>query len=101
MIRHIVLLKLDDSYAQAEKDAIKIALQKKLLDLKDDIVELLHIEVHANNPEASSANFDIMLDTNFNSMVDLTAYQEHASHQKVLKYIKTLKVQRAAIDYNF
>lgn len=100
MIKHIVLWKLDDSYATAEKDAIKIALRKKLLDLKEEINVLIYIEIYENNPEASEKNYDILLDTNFNSMEDLAVYQEHPSHQKVLKYVKTLKVQRAAIDYS-
>lgn len=101
MIKHIVLWKLDDSYAKAEKDAIKIALRKKLLDLKEEINELIHIEVYENNPEASEKNYDILLDTTFNSMEELVAYQEHLSHQKVVKYIKSLKAQRAGIDYSF
>lgn len=101
MIKHIVLWKLDDSYAPAEKDAIKIALQKKLLDLEEEISELLHIEVYFNSPKAAPKNFDILLDTVFNSMEDLAKYQTHAAHQKVVKYIQTLKLQRSAIDYNF
>ena len=101
MIKHIVLWKLDDSYLPAEKDAIKNALRKKLLDLQDEISELLHIKVYLNSPEASANNNDILLDTIFNSMEDMTKYQSHPSHQKVVKYIQTLKIQRAAIDYSF
>lgn len=101
MIKHIVLWKLDDSYTTAEKDAVKIALRKKLLDLQEEISELLHIEVYMNSPEASENNYDLLLDTIFNSMQDLAAYQAHPSHQKVVKYIKTLKIQRAAVDYSF
>lgn len=101
MIKHIVLWKLDDSYAQAERDAIKIAMRKKLLDLEEEISEILHIEVYLNSPEASANNYDLFLDTIFNSMEDLAIYQAHPSHQKVGKYIETLKIQRAAVDYSF
>jgi hypothetical protein len=101
MIKHIVLWKLDDSYAPAEKDAIKIALRKKLLDLEEEISELLHIEVYLNDPELSANNYDLLLDTIFSSMEDLAAYQMHPSHQKVVKYIHSLKLQRAGIDYTF
>lgn len=101
MIKHIVLWKLDDSYAPAEKDAIKIALRRKLLDLKEDISEILQIEVYIKSPEAPPKHYDLLLDTIFNSMEDLATYQSHPSHQKVVKYIQTLKLQRAAIDYSF
>ena len=101
MIKHIVLWKLDESYKPAEKEAIKIALRKKLFDLKEEISELLHIEVYLNGPDTPVNNFDIMLDTVFNSMEELAAYQSHPSHQKVVNYVKSLKLQRAAIDYGF
>ena len=101
MIKHIVLWKLDESYNPAEKEAIKNALRKKLLDLQEEINELLHMEVYLNSPEASAKNYDIMLDTVFNSIGDLEIYQAHPSHQKVLKYVQSLKIQRAAINYSF
>jgi hypothetical protein len=101
MIKHIVLWKLDESYAPAEKDAIRIAIRKKLLDLENEIGELMHIEVYLNDQESSQENYDILLDAIFNSMDDLAKYQEHPSHQKVVNYIRTLKLQRAAIDYSF
>lgn len=101
MIKHIVLWKLDESYSAAEKDAIRNALRKKLLDLEEEISELIHIEVYLNSLEASAKNYDLLLDTIFNSMEDLAAYQAHPSHQKVVNYIQTLKLQRAAIDYSF
>lgn len=101
MIKHIVLWKLDESYNSAEKEAIKNALRKKLFDLQDDISELLHIEVYLNSPEALAKNYDIMLDTVFNSVEDMEAYQAHPSHQNVVKYVQSLKLQRAAIDYSF
>jgi hypothetical protein len=101
MIKHIVLWKLDDSYSTPEKDAIKIALRKKLFDLKEEIRELQHIEVYLNSPEASMHNFEVMLETIFSSLEELAVYQAHPSHIKVAEYIASLKLQRAAIDFSF
>ena len=56
---------------------------------------------YVNDSEAPSVNYDIMLDTIFNSMNDLEEYQRHPAHMRVVEYIKSLKLQRAAIDYNF
>lgn len=100
MIKHIVLWKLDDSYSDAEKEAVKNALRKKLLDLKDEIEVLIHIEVYLNSPEASPNNYDILLDTIFNSLEDLATYQAHPSHQKVGKNISihlSISVQPSTI----
>jgi hypothetical protein len=101
MIKHIVLWKLDNSYLPAEKEKIRHLMRKKLLKLEQTITLLLHIEVYFNNDEASGNNYDIVLDTVFNSMDDLAIYQAHPDHLKVAEYIKTLKLQRAAIDFSF
>jgi hypothetical protein len=101
MIRHIVLWKLDDSYPADEKLKIKKQLKKMLLHLLDNIDELRHLEVNFNLEAAAPSNFDVLLDTEFESISDLKAYQVHPQHLKVVEYIKTLKLQRTAIDYEF
>jgi hypothetical protein len=99
MIKHIVLWKLDESYSFEEKQNILETFSDKLFNLVGKIDELKSLNVHLNSKEASSSNFDIMLETTFNSFVDLDAYQIHPEHQKVVEYVKSLKRQRACIDY--
>lgn len=99
MIKHIVLWKLDDSYTISEKDSLLKEFSQKLMALSGKIDELKSIKVYLNSKEAASANFDIMLETTFDSFVDLDAYQAHPEHQKVVEYVKSLKRQRACIDF--
>jgi hypothetical protein len=101
MIKHIVLWKLDASYSDLEKEEIRNEFRQKLVGLKDQIQVLLNLEVYLNSDKASGSNFDILLETIFNSFDDLNTYQLHPSHIKVVEYVKTLKLQRAAIDFQF
>ena len=101
MIRHIVLWKLDSSYTVEEKKEIKKQLESKLNNLLGVIDQLSFLEVSFNSEAANDTNFDIMLDSGFESLEDLKIYQEHPEHLKVGAYIKSLKAQRAAIDYEY
>jgi hypothetical protein len=101
MIRHIVMWKLDSSYTIDEKTEIKKQLNNKLLHLLDEIDQVRFIEVNINAEKASQANFDIVLDSAFENMDDLKVYQDHPEHLKVVEYIKTLKLQKAAVDYEY
>ncbi len=101
MLKHIVLWKLDANYTAVEKDKIKHEFRQRLTGLKDEIPELLTLEVFFNSELASSSNYDIILETIFNSIDDLNTYQHHPAHQNVVAYVKSLKQQRAAIDFMF
>ena len=99
MIRHVVLWKLDASYSEPEKAALLKEFRTRLLELKNHIAVLKQIDVYINDTEAAKGNFDIMLDTLFQTMNDVTTYQVHPQHVKVAEYVKNLKLQRAAIDF--
>lgn len=101
MIRHLVLWKLDTSYSSEEKAMIKKQLKDMLLHLQVKIDKLKTIEVNFNSENAAASNYDIMLDTSFESFNDLKIYQENAEHLKVVEYIKTIQLQRTAIDYEY
>jgi hypothetical protein len=101
MVKHIVLWKLHESYSEKEKQAILREFMTRLLKLDKTITVLLHLEVYLRDQETADSNYDIMLDTVFHSLADLQEYQEHPDHQKVVSYIKGLKLHRAAIDFTF
>jgi hypothetical protein len=99
MIKHVVLWKLDERYSDSEKHKIRQEFRERLYSLKNDIPVLLHIEVYLNSENSAAVNHDIMLDTVFNTFDDLTTYQSHPAHIRVVEYVKTLKLQRASIDF--
>jgi hypothetical protein len=100
MINHTVLFKLKEfNSASAKKEALE-RLSGALLDLKNKISELKHIEV---NPHYTldAPSFDICLITHFDSIADLDVYRVHPEHLKVVDLVKELTTERAAVDFNF
>ena len=95
MIKHIVMWKLKD------ENKIKNAalLKKKLLALKDQIKEIKEIEVGINSQEASSENYNVVLVSEFLSMEELNKYTVHPAHQDLVKYVRTIRDIRTAVDY--
>jgi len=99
MINHIVLFKLKD-YPESEKPLL-IAQMKSLLEgLKGKIDELKHIEVGVNY-ELNAKSYDLALLTHFNSVEDLDKYRIHPEHKKVLTRFSELRLERAAVDFEF
>ncbi len=101
MIRHLVFFKLaEEAEGNAKAENILI-VKEKLEALKAVIPIIRKIEVFSNHPLASSENYDIMLDSEFDSLEDLKTYAEHPEHLKVGEFIGKVRIGRAAIDYEF
>jgi hypothetical protein len=99
MINHVVLFKLKD-YSEAERQMI-IAEMKSLLEgLKGKIDELIYIEVGVNY-ELNLKTYDLALLSHFNSIEDLDKYRVHPEHKKVLARFSELRLDRAAVDFEF
>ena len=101
MIRHIVLFKIESTFTDTEKTNIKTRLKDMLLDLEHKIKEIRSISVWLNAREAKATNYDIMLDTTFDSLDALERYRVHPDHVNVLEYVNSIKLQRVAIDSDF
>ena len=99
MIKHIVLFKLAEKAEGRSKEDNAILIKEKLESLKVMIKEIHEIEVSINDTEASSYNYDIILDSEFASFSDLEKYINHPEHKKVGEIISTVRISRAAIDY--
>ncbi|TNF40635.1 MAG: Dabb family protein [Bacteroidetes bacterium] len=99
MINHVVLFKLKD-YSETEKPLI-IAEMKSLLEgLRGKIDELKYIEVGVNY-ELNTKSYDVALLSHFNSIEDLDKYRVHSEHKKVLARFSELRLERAAVDFEF
>lgn len=99
MIKHIVLFKLAEKAEGRSKEDNAILIKEKLESLKVMIKEIHKIEVSINDTEASSYNYDIILDSEFASFSDLEKYINHPEHKKVGEFISKVRISRAAIDY--
>ena len=98
MIKHIVLWKIADT---ADKKDKAMAIKKNLEALKDKISYIKEIHVGINFNETESAS-DIVLESVFETVDDLNAYQNHPDHKAVgANYVRPNVSERRVVDYEF
>jgi len=91
MIKHIVLFKVNN------KEKIEEA-KKRILSLKEKIPEIIDIEVFTDIGFDKTAS-DFGLITTLKDKDSLKIYAEDKEHLKVIEFIKTIAIERRAIDY--
>ena len=99
MIKHIVLFSLADAAEGKTKAENALIIKEKLEALPLSIPEIRKMEVFINSENAPAGNYDIMLDSEFDSMDDLHTYAVHPEHVKVAEFVGKVRTARAAIDY--
>ena len=97
MVKHIVMWKLKETFSEAEKKEIAQTFKQDLEALSDLMAGVIKIKVEMAPLESS--NVDMMLDSEFDCIDTLNAYQVHPSHQKVSAYLKDKVVSRNCMDY--
>lgn len=98
MIHHVVMWKLKDSAEGKNKSENALIIKQKLEDLADVIpqIESIHVGINIEN---KYSNFDLVLDSYFNSMEDLLAYQVHPKHNEIADFIGKVREERSCVDY--
>ena len=97
MVKHIVLFKLKESLSVAEKQDIMNRFKAAIEALPQTICFIRHIFVGLNmNP---AEQWDICLDSTFDSLEDVKAYSVHPAHQAAAALLKDVKEARACTDY--
>ena len=78
-----------------------MAIKKNLEALKDKISYIKEIHVGINFNETESAS-DIVLESVFETVDDLNAYQNHPDHKAVgANYVRPKVSERRVVDYEF
>jgi hypothetical protein len=98
MIKHIVMWKLKDSARGAGKDNNALELKSVLEDLKNKISVIKQIEVGINFNKSSAA-YDVVLYSEFDSEQDLQTYQKHPDHVRVVDFVNEIRDERVVVDY--
>lgn len=93
------MFKLADQAGGRSKAENALIIKEKLEALKGVIPQIRKIEVLVNHEEASRDNYDILLDSEFDTLADLQAYAVHPEHLKVGAFIVKVRTGRAAIDH--
>jgi len=98
MLKHIVFIKLKDSYSAEEKQGIIKEIASKLSSLPKYITEIVKLETGINFSMRPSA-FDLSLYVEFKNKEELQSYQVHPKHKEVLTYLGSLEIETAVVDY--
>jgi len=91
MIRHIVMWKFRPG-TEAEQERFLSGLRN----LQGVIPQLLRSEAARN---VGPGNYDAVLVSEFKSLEDLEAYKKDPRHQAVSELCKSIREDRAAVDY--
>lgn len=96
MIRHICMFKLQE---ENKKSNLEEALKRTSILKK--IPQIRNFEVVVNSDKAPESNYELSLIFDFDSMDDLNEYQKHPNHIEFGNFIKSVRENRACIDYEF
>jgi hypothetical protein len=100
MIHHIVMLKLKEfAEGKTKEENVKI-FKQKLEDFSKDVEYVKEFRVGINTPSPYS-NYDVVLHSYFETFDDLLKYQEHPEHKQIGEWVKKIREERCAIDYEF
>ena len=94
MIKHTVFWKLKPE----AKDEAARKMRAGFEALVGRVPGLLSLEARAQENPAETA-VDFALQTTHATWEDLGAYQKHPEHVKIAGYVRTVAVERRAIDY--
>ena len=97
MVKHIVLFKLKENLSDAEKKEVMIRFKNTIeaLPAKINFIRSIHVGLNINPDE----EWDICLDSSFDSLDDAKAYAIHPEHVKAATILKEVKAGRACTDY--
>jgi hypothetical protein len=98
MIRHIVMFKLRDFASDTEKNAAAIEVKNRLdeLPLKIDVIRRYKAGIDVRK---LSWSYDIVLEMDFDSLVDLDAYTIDPAHQEFIAFNKGYSIAKTCVDF--
>ena len=99
MVRHIVMFEfLEEAEGRKKRENARIA-RDMLQALWGVIPSLRSLEVRLNEEGADASNYDLVLITEYEDFEGLKEYIKHPEHVKVGQFMKTVRKNRACVDY--
>ena len=101
MVKHIVMFKFLEE-AEGRSKSENVMMTKNMLDALQGVVPtLLSSKVTINDVKADPTNYDLVLESEFESFESLHEYIVHPEHKKVGEFMRPLRESRACVDYEF
>ncbi len=98
MVKHIVLFKLKEDLPEATKAEVMDTFKSGIEALPPVISLIRHIEVGLNVNE--DEQWDICLNSEFDSLDDVRTYANHPAHKAVAGALKPFLAGRSCVDYS-
>jgi hypothetical protein len=98
MIRHIVLFKLKDFSSESERSEALENVLVTFRSLKGQIPQIRQFRVEPDCMKGPSSS-DVIIDSYFDSMEDLKAYQAHPAHLEAVALNKQWSESKIVGDY--
>ena len=97
MVRHIVMWTFLDEITPEERSEKGMEMKKAIEALKEMIPGVQHLKVEI--VPVGTSTHHILLDSTFDSLDALNAYQVHPEHVSVAQRLKQVAGNRACFDY--
>lgn len=99
MIRHIVLFKLKEYSSDEERN---VALDNVLFTFRSLVGEIPQIRQYQVEQDIGhgQGSYDVVIDSSFDNLSDLKAYQNHPAHREAVVFNKNWCISKAVIDYS-
>jgi hypothetical protein len=98
MIKHVVMWKFKDIAEGRGRHENLQQARDMLMGLADKIPEIRTLEVGIDLVH-SPQSYDLALIAEFDSAADLEMYRDHAEHQRVVRFLRTVHAGRVVVDY--
>ena len=101
MVKHIVMFKFAEE-VNGKSGRENAAAAKEMLEALQGVVPTLKAsKISLNSEKATPANYELVLETEFDDMEGLSEYAVHPEHLKVVAFIKGVITARACVDYEY
>jgi hypothetical protein len=99
MIRHIVLFKIKDYSSESERNE---AIQNVLVTFRSLIGQIPQIRRYRVEPVClpGPSSYDVIIDSDFDNIEDLRAYQSHPAHVEAVALNKQWSDNKVVADYS-
>jgi hypothetical protein len=101
MVKHVVMFKFAEN-AEGRSGIENAKIAKQMLDGLFGVIPTLKASrISLNSENAVPANYELVIETEFDDMEGLSEYAVHTEHLKVVAFIKSVITSRACVDYEF
>ena len=100
MIKHIVAWKFKDEAEGHTKEENMAIVKERLENLVGVIPEIKSLEI-GKDILHSEMSFDMALIGVYEDMEALDRYKNHPEHKKISAFVKSVRLDRVAVDFEF